>query len=169
MVCFLTDVWDFVFFSLVLLLAVFPRHIPVYSWERQSIPEIGRGIQCETNFAMSNPYMDNPVHCHFPSSACTALEFICSFSSPFGTKLRFLSFQTAGAPLQEFTLVPCRVKRTMFLVTTLIVVILLCALDKVYGLSYHKGYIVCKCVTCIAPWDLKLNNKKTYISFKKFY
>lgn len=34
----------FVFSSPVLFLAVFPKHMPVYSWERQSIPEIGRGI-----------------------------------------------------------------------------------------------------------------------------
>lgn len=28
-----------------LILAAFPKYIPVYSWEICSIPEIGRGIQ----------------------------------------------------------------------------------------------------------------------------
>lgn len=51
--------WDFlfahlgfVFFSLILFLAIFTKHIPVYSWEGQSIPEIGRGIQYGTEILL---------------------------------------------------------------------------------------------------------------------
>jgi hypothetical protein len=50
-VCLLGGVWALDLF-LFLLLAALPKPIPVYSWERQSIPEIGRGIQCGTEILL---------------------------------------------------------------------------------------------------------------------
>lgn len=107
------------------------------------------------NLATSNPYMDNLVYSHFPSSPnqlplpdlnCPGIHMFLSI--PLGTRLQLLSSQPARATLQlKFTLVPCREKRVTFLVITSVCsfpVIFLCDFGKVHCVSYHKENMVHK-------------------------
>lgn len=159
-VCLFIGILGFVFFSLVLFSAAFPKHIPAYSWERQHSRNRQGNPVWEWNFATSDPYMDNLVYCRFPSPAppaCPELPWdTCSFHSPWN---KFLSSQPASHS-KKFTLVPRREKRINVLITTSLCgfsVVFLCDLGKVRGLSHLKVHMGQK-LSAWFPGISKINN-----------